>query len=107
MNDNERTFELMTKMYAEMQDGFKNIHVEIKEIKSDVSELTDQVGMLTNKVTEIDKDLKEVKKTVIKIEDDHGKKLSALFDGYKQLDYLDWYKHLKQNAEIGMKWLNI
>lgn len=73
MNENNEILELMTKLYA-----------EIKEMKSDVGELTDQMVILTNKVVEIDKDLKEVKKTVIKTEDEHGKKLSALFDGYKQ-----------------------
>ena len=54
--ENDKLFELMTKMYSEMQEGFK--------------EVRDRLG--------------GVEKTVIHIENDHGKKLEALFDGYKQ-----------------------
>ena len=58
--DNEKIFELMTEMYADLKQGQEKIYIDLK--------------------TEIE----EVKKTVIKIEDEHGKKLNALFDGYKQ-----------------------
>lgn len=54
--DNEKLFELMEKMYGEMQKGFKKVD-----------------GRLTN-----------VENTVTRIEYDHGQKLEALFDGYKQ-----------------------
>ena len=56
--ENDKLFELMTKMYGEMQ-----------EIKTDVRDIKDKV---------------------INIENDHGKKLDLLFDGYKQnADKLD------------------
>ena len=51
-----KTLELMEKMYSEMQLGF----------------------------SELRHDITEVKQRVINIENDHGKKLSALFDVYKQ-----------------------
>ena len=47
----------------EMHKGFKNVDTKINQLDSEV---------------------KDVKRRVIKIEDEHGKKLSALFDGYKQ-----------------------
>lgn len=50
--ENNKMFELMEKMYIEMQ----NIKNEVQETR----------------------------KIVTKIEVDHGKKLEALFDGYKQ-----------------------
>ncbi len=54
--DNEKLFDFMTKMYSEMQKGF-------------------------NKV---DSRLTSVENVVTRIEHDHGQKLQALFDGYKQ-----------------------
>ena len=56
MNNEEIIFELMTKMYNEMQNGF----------------------MIVNER------LDKVEKSVVNIENDHGKKLDALFDGYVQ-----------------------
>ncbi|HCS75774.1 MAG TPA: hypothetical protein DIW17_18120 [Clostridiales bacterium] len=56
MNNEEMIFELMTKMYNKMQNGFKIVNER----------------------------LDKVEKSVINIENDHGKKLDALFDGYVQ-----------------------
>ena len=63
MERDDQLFELLTQMYSEMQGGFKRIDGEIQGLKSEV---------------------KEIKERVINIEDDHGKMLTALFDGYKQ-----------------------
>lgn len=52
----------MEKMYGEMQ-----------EMKSEMAQMK----------TKVDK-IDSIEKTVLKIENDHGKKLEALFDGYKQ-----------------------
>lgn len=59
----DKTFELVEKMYSEMINGFKEVKSEISELKSE---------------------LREVKDRVITIENDHGKKLAALFDGHLQ-----------------------
>lgn len=56
----------MNKMYNEMQ----GIKTEMQGIKTEVQ------GIKT--------DVKDVKGRVINIENDHGKKLNMLFDGYKQ-----------------------
>ncbi|NLJ57706.1 MAG: hypothetical protein GX339_02555 [Tissierellia bacterium] len=37
-----------------------------------------------NERQKMSKDIQDVKETTIRIEEEHGKKLSALFDGYKQ-----------------------
>lgn len=68
--DNEKIFELMTKMYSEMQEGFNKVNKKIAGLENEVSNLKTET--------------KVIKKTVLKIEDEHGKKLDALFDGYKQ-----------------------
>lgn len=68
--ENEKIFELMEKMYVELM-GVKD---EVKSVKSEMKEGFKKVN----------ERLDAVEKTVIKIENDHGKKLDALFDGYKQ-----------------------
>ena len=60
---NEQLFEFMTKMYDEMQEEFKEVNLKIDNLGNEV---------------------KETKNKVIIIEQEHGKKLDALFDGYKQ-----------------------
>ena len=65
-------------------------------IASQVGGITIRVDALTNRVDALTKDMTEVranmatkdelasvKDTVIRIENDHGQKLGALFDGYK------------------------
>ena len=59
MNKEEKLFDLITLMYKDMQD----MKTDIKDMKTDI---------------------KEVKERVINIENDHGKKITALFDGYVQ-----------------------
>jgi len=64
--ENEKLFELMEKMYEEIQ--------EIKK----------EVRLNTNKIDDNTEKIDSVAKVVFRIENDHGKKLEALFDGYKQ-----------------------
>ncbi|MBR9648687.1 hypothetical protein [Clostridium tyrobutyricum] len=58
--EGDKMFDLMTKMYAEMQNGFKGVN--------------ERIDGLENKVD----------KTNITIENDIKPKIEALFDGYKQ-----------------------
>jgi archaellum component FlaC len=55
--------ELIATKVANIDSDLLEIKTEIKDVKTEI---------------------KEVKKTVIKIEHEHGQKLEALFDGYKQ-----------------------
>lgn len=61
--DNEQLFELMSKMYGEMQEGFKGVKDEFKGVNERLDKIEDRVTV---------------------IEQDHGKKIDLLFDGYKQ-----------------------
>ncbi len=63
MNSEEKVLELMGKMYAEMTEGFKAVNERLDKVENEV---------------------KDIKKTVLTIEQDHGEKLSALFDGQIQ-----------------------
>lgn len=60
---NEQLFEFMTKMYGDMQEGFKEVNSRIGNVEKEVKETRDKVTV---------------------IEQEHGKKLDVLFDGYKQ-----------------------
>ena len=53
----EKIFELMSKMYTDMHEMKENIATK--------------------------EDIKEVKQDIAMLEDSHGRKLDALFDGYK------------------------
>ena len=74
MANNNEMFELLTKMYSEVQ-GMKS---DIKDMKSDINVRFDN---LENKVDNLEN---EVRKTNITIENEIKPKIQALFDGYKQ-----------------------
>ena len=46
--------------------------------------LFELMTQMYSELREVKTDVKSLKKTVLNIEQDHGKKLEALFDGYKQ-----------------------
>ena len=100
-----KTLELMEKIYKEMQHGFSELRHDIDGIKEDVSGMKvelagvkedvsgmkvelagvkEDVSGMKVELTGVKQELTEVKQRVINIENNHGKKLSALFDGYKQ-----------------------
>jgi len=73
----EKVFELMTKMYTEMQKGFKHLEGRLTGVEGRLTGVEDRLTGVEDRLT-------TVEKTVIKIEIEHGQKLSALFDGYTQ-----------------------
>lgn len=48
------------------------------------SKLEDLIVKVLENQTKMQMDIDSIKSTVMNIEQDHGKKLEALFDGYKQ-----------------------
>ena len=91
MDNNEKIYDLLEMVYIELQ-GVKG---EVKGLKTEVKEVKDEVKGVKGEV-------KEVKSRVTIIEQDHGKKLDALFDGYRQnsekLDRIE--KELARHDEI-------
>ncbi|MGI6307459.1 MAG: hypothetical protein ACOX1X_02415 [Dethiobacteria bacterium] len=43
----------------------------------------DELASIKSELAEVKADVKFTKETVVKVENDHGQKLNALFDGYK------------------------
>ncbi len=74
-------------------------------IASQVSHLTTRVDGLTRDMVDVKADLRFTKEAVIRIENDHGLKLGALLNGYKQneerLDRVE--AKLAEHDEILMK----
>lgn len=88
MKGEEQLFDLISKMYGEMQEGFKEIR---QEMNGGFKEVRDRLDRVEN--------------TVVRIENEHGKKLSALFDGYvqhsDQLDRIE--KEVSKHEEFMIK----
>jgi len=61
--DNEKIYNLIEKMY---------------------SDLSSKIGNLDSRIGNLESEIGVVKNTVTRIENEHGKKLNALFDGYVQ-----------------------
>ena len=69
-----------------------NIQGDISEMKGDIAELKENVAVLNSDIAEQKVGLKELnarfdtlERIVLRMEHDHGEKLSALFDGFIQL----------------------
>lgn len=76
----EKIYELITKLYNEMQNGFTNVRGDITDIKGDI--------------TDIKGDISDLKKGQIRLEHEFKEAKTALFDGYKQTcDRLDSLEH--------------
>lgn len=68
----DKTFELLTKMYSEMTERFS-------EMTEKFSEINKQFGEVNRKLDE-----KADKNDIVRLENELNPKVQALFDGYKQ-----------------------
>ena len=98
MDNNKDLFELMTKMYADitnrmdsMQGDIKgvnkrldNLENKVDNLETKVDNLETKVDNLENKVDNLETKVQHIDNKVSIIEQEHGKKLTALFDGYTQ-----------------------
>jgi len=55
----------------------------LEKIFKKMGDMDSRMTSMETEMTDIKADVKFTKETVIKIENDHGQKLNALFDGYK------------------------
>ena len=54
----------------------------LEGLTTDMAELKQDVAELKHRMTNVENELQEVKRSVILIENDHGSRITALFDGY-------------------------
>jgi DNA repair exonuclease SbcCD ATPase subunit len=79
----DKIFDLIEKMYTDLKSEIKSVKSELKsEIQSVRSELKSEIQSVRS---ELKSEIQSVNNHVIIIEQDHGAKLDALLDGYKQL----------------------
>ena len=89
MTDRE-ILELIATQVGKLTTQFDTFTNQVDTLTTRVDTLTNQVDTLTTRVDTLTKDMAEIKPrlesietTVIRIENEHGQKLGALFDGYK------------------------
>lgn len=74
MSNNDQLFELMTKMYGEMQKGFSDVNKRLDNVENRLDGVESRLDKVEN----------EIIVTNIAIKNDIKPKIEALFDGYKQ-----------------------
>jgi archaellum component FlaC len=81
------------------------IATQVGNLTQDVGDLKKGQANLEKKVDSMEKKVDAIDKTVIRIENEHGNKLTALFDGHKQnADKLDRIeKEVTKQEEIIMR----
>jgi len=83
--NNEKLYEFMTKMHSEMQEGFEKVYANMQEgFKNVYADMQEGFKKVDKRFDALETRVDRIEKTVFKIEHDHGQKLQALFDGYKQ-----------------------
>ena len=91
MDNNKDLFELMTKMYSDfttrmdrLETKIEHIDNKVDSLETKVDNLETKVDNLETKVDNLETKVKHIDNKVTIIEQEHGKKLTALFDGYTQ-----------------------
>jgi len=79
MNDNDKIFELMTKLYNEMND----IKSEVKGIKSEVNDINSEVKGIKSEVKDIKSEVKDIQMT---LENETNKNIKIIAEGHFNLN---------------------
>jgi tetrahydromethanopterin S-methyltransferase subunit G len=97
----DKSFELLTKIYSEMNEKFDNIHSEMNQrFDSFRSEINKRFDIVDKKL-----DQKADKTDIVRLENELTPKIEVLFDGYKQhTDILERIeKQVSKQEEIIMR----
>lgn len=78
------------------------IATQVGVLTKDMSDVKDELGSVKNELGNVKDELNNVKRIVLDMENNHDKKLTALFDGYvqhtEQLDRIE--KEVSKHEEI-------
>lgn len=80
----DKIYDLLTKMYTEVLGKIDGIEGKIEGIEGKIEGIEGKIKGIEGKIEGIQGEISELKRVVLRIETDHGNKLDALFDGYKQ-----------------------
>ncbi|HZK27728.1 MAG TPA: hypothetical protein VFD00_09375 [Thermoclostridium sp.] len=112
----DKTFELLEKMYSEINKRFDSMYTEInKRFDSTYTEMNERFDSIDKRFDSIDKrfdsvqeDIKQILETkadktdIVRLENVHGGKIDSLLDGYKQV-YEKTHEHDKRFDDIDYK----
>ena len=73
----EKIYELLNRMYSDLSE-------KIGDLNGKIGSMEGKIGNMEGRLGNIETEVADLKKVVLRIETDHGNKLDALFDGYKQ-----------------------
>ncbi|NLY45646.1 MAG: hypothetical protein GX053_06610 [Tissierella sp.] len=80
----DKTFELLEKIYLELRQFKQETNERFDGIDSKFDGIDSKFDGIDSRFDGIDSRLDRVEGRIVKIENDHGQKLNALLDGYKQ-----------------------
>ncbi|MDO9534447.1 MAG: hypothetical protein Q7J85_03740 [Bacillota bacterium] len=69
---------------ANVKTELSGVKTEVASVKTELSGVKTEVASVKTELSDVKTDVKFIKDIVIKIENQHGQKLAALFDGYIQ-----------------------
>ena len=70
---------------AEVKQEVAEVKQEVAEVKQEVAEIKQEVAEVKQEVERVKHTLEETRETVILMENEHGRKLGALGDGYNKV----------------------
>ncbi len=83
MDNDNQVFELMTKMYAEMQEGFKKVDERFEKVDERFEKVDERFEKVNERFEKVNGKLEKIENIVVQMETNNKEKFGALFDGYK------------------------
>lgn len=105
--ENDKTFELLTKMYAEMNKRFDDVNEKFGVVDKRFDDVDKKFDNVDRRFDDVNKklDAKADKSDIVRIENKLDKDSKALFDGYKQnseqLNRIE--QEVSRNEEVVLK----
>ncbi len=79
----DKTFELIEKLYIRMEAGFATVDQRFEQIDQRFEKVDQRFEQIDRRFEQVDGQLGALRQDVARLEHDHGDKLRALFDGYQ------------------------
>ncbi|AGC68514.1 hypothetical protein Cst_c15270 [Thermoclostridium stercorarium subsp. stercorarium DSM 8532] len=109
----DKIFDLLEKIYAEFSEfrketnsRFDTLENRLDNLENRLDKVENRLDKVENRLGNVENRLNTVEGHITRIENEHGQKLNALFDGYKQV-YETIHEFDKSLAHIGSKLDNL
>ncbi|ANX01397.1 hypothetical protein CSTERLE_07355 [Thermoclostridium stercorarium subsp. leptospartum DSM 9219] len=102
----DKIFDLLEKIYAEFSEFRKETNSRFDTLENRLDKVENRLDKVENRLGNVENRLNTVEGHITRIENEHGQKLNALFDGYKQV-YETIHEFDKSLAHIGSKLDNL